>query len=107
MTKEHQQKYFDQFVSKMRDTVLKKGDDYAGQEDRLSNFKMAGQIAGNSAEVNCFNLIGTKIARLNQLLNSGVKANFESVDDTLLDLANYTFLLACIRKESSEQNLPF
>jgi hypothetical protein len=31
---------------------LTKGDDYANA-DRLSNFKMAGQIAGGNAQLNC------------------------------------------------------
>jgi hypothetical protein len=49
------------------------------------------------AERNCLNLIATKVARLGVLLNtSGPPAN-ESIDDTLIDLANYAVLLRMIR----------
>jgi hypothetical protein len=69
MTKEEQQEFFDEYINKMRDVLLNKGDDYANA-DRLSNFKMAGQIAGGNAQLNCLNLIATKVARLGVLLNS-------------------------------------
>lgn len=99
MTLEEQEKTFDEFVSKMKQTMLKKGNDYSDQ-DRLSNFKLAGAITGIGAELNCLNLIATKVARLGQLLN-GKTPNNESVEDSLLDLANYTLLLHMILEERS------
>lgn len=70
MTGEKQRERLAEFTQRMSDTILKKGDDYAGQEDRLANFKDAGQITGTTAAQQCFNLMGTKMARLKQLLNS-------------------------------------
>ena len=95
MTKEEQQEFFDQYVNNMRDVLLNKGDDYANA-DRLSNFKMAGQIAGGNAQLNCLNLIATKVARLGVLLNSKDKPKNESINDSIMDLANYALLLAMI-----------
>jgi len=97
MTKQEQQEFFDEYVNKMRDVLLNKGDDYANV-DRLSNFKMAGQIAGGNAQLNCLNLIATKVARLGVLLNSNDAPKNESINDSIMDLANYAMLLAMINK---------
>lgn len=96
-----QKEIFDSFSAKMEDTLFKKGSDYAN-EDRLSNFKLAGTIAGGSAEINCLNLIATKVARLGVLLNSGKEPNHESVADSVLDLANYAVLLNMILVDKNE-----
>lgn len=98
MTKQEQQQFFDEYVNKMREVLLNKGDDYANA-DRLSNFKFAGLIAGGNAKTNCLNLIATKVARLGVLLNSNDKPKNESVSDSILDLANYAMLLAMIDDE--------
>ena len=102
MTSEEQLIAFDLFTAKMRETISKKGDDYAGA-DRLSNFKVAGNIANqghkNAAAMNVLNLIGTKVARLGQLLNSKDAPKHESIEDSILDGANYMFLLACVLSE--------
>ena len=98
MTKEEQQEFFNDYVIKMRDVLLNKGDDYANA-DRLSNFKMAGQIAGGNAQLNCLNLIATKVARLGVLINSKDKPKNESINDSIMDLANYALLLAMINDD--------
>ena len=98
MTKQEQQQFFDEYVNKMREVLLNKGDDYANA-DRLSNFKLAGLIAGGNAKTNCLNLIATKVARLGVLLNSNDEPKNESVSDSILDLANYSMLLAMIDDE--------
>jgi len=99
MTKQEQEEFFDEYINKMRDVLLNKGDDYANV-DRLSNFKMAGQIAGGNAQLNCLNLIATKVARLGVLLNSNDEPKNESINDSIMDLANYALLLAMINDEN-------
>jgi len=98
MTKEDQEKHFNQMTEQMRTILLSKGDDYANT-DRLSNFKLAGSISGLNAELNCLSLISTKVARLGVLLNSDKTPNNESVLDSVLDLANYSILLSMILKD--------
>ena len=95
MTKEKQIELFNEITEKMRNTLLNKGDDYANT-DRLSNFKLAGGIAGGNAKINCLNSIATKVARLGVLLNSKDAPKNESIDDSVLDLANYAILLSMI-----------
>ena len=91
----------DELFSLQRDILGKKGYDYAG-EDILSNFRLAGMIVNQGARnpdaVNCLNLIGTKVARLGQLLSSGKHAQNESVQDSVIDLCNYAALLYLILK---------
>jgi len=94
MTKQQQEVVFDNMVAEMRKIMLGKGDDYAN-EDRLSNFKLAGNICGITPELNCLNLIATKVARLGVLLQ-GKEPKNESVQDSILDLSNYSVLLNMI-----------
>ena len=102
MTKQEQEAFFKSFTEAQERVLLSKGDDYANT-DRLSNFKLAGTIAGGSAQINCLNLIATKVARLGVLLNSGKQPNNESVQDSILDLANYAVLLAMVLHDAEKK----
>jgi len=98
MNLETQQKQFLEITEQMKSIMFAKGNDYAN-EDRLSNFKLAGNISGLTPELNCLSLISTKVARLGVLLNNDKTPNNESIHDSLLDLANYTILLTMILKD--------
>lgn len=101
MNKERQTELFNAAVEKLRFIIFSKGDDYnANTEDRLSNFKLAGLIARSSAQQNCLEHIATKAVRLGALVNSTEAENHESIEDTLIDLANYSILMAMIREEN-------
>ena len=100
MTQEEQIKHFEVITTQMKETLFKKGNDYSNA-DRLSNFKLAGAICGLKAEQNCLSLIATKVARLGVLLNSDKEPNNESVQDSVLDLANYSILLSMILKSTT------
>lgn len=98
-----QEALFIDFTEKMRSIIFKKGNDYSEggldeSSDRLSNFKLAGSICGLTAEQNCLSLIATKISRIGVLLKKSTADN-ESLEDSLLDGANYFFLLYCLRME--------
>jgi hypothetical protein len=95
MTQEEQVEHFEVITAKMKEILFKKGNDYAN-EDRLSNFKLAGGICGLKAEQNCLSLIATKVARLGVLLNSDKTPDNESIQDSVLDLSNYSILLSMI-----------
>lgn len=92
MNHDEQKQHVEAFFEKMRQTMLNKGNDYANH-DRLSNFKLAGSITGIGASMNCLNLIATKVARLGVLLNADGNPNYESVRDSVLDMAVYAILL--------------
>jgi hypothetical protein len=91
MTTEEQKQHITTFFKRQREILTSKGNDYAN-EDRLSNFKLAGTICQLSPEQNCLSLIATKVARLGVLLNGQIPAN-ESIKDSIIDLANYCVLL--------------
>ena len=101
MNLENQKEYFDDFTSKMKSVMLKKGHDYS-QDGRLSNFKRAGAVCGLDAKLNCLSLIATKVARLGVLLNSVYEPHNESIQDSVLDLANYSVLLSMILKDEQD-----
>ena len=95
MNQQEQVKHFEVITTQMKEILFKKGNDYAN-EDRLSNFKLDGGICGLKAEQNCLSLIATKVARLGVLLNTDKEPNNESIQDSVLDLANYSILLSMI-----------
>jgi len=101
LTEELRDRLIDDFFQEQRKILAKKSNDYAG-EDLLSNFRLAGMIVNQRTEcpdaMNCLNLIGTKVARLGQLLSSNKSTQNESVQDSVIDLANYTVLLHLILK---------
>jgi len=69
----------------------------------LSNFKLAGNITGISAELNCLNLIATKVARLGVLLNNKNEPNNESIEDSCIDGLNYFILLIMLLKDKENE----
>lgn len=97
MNKQTQKELFETFVGMQRDLLDKKWDDYA-TDDRLSNFKLSGPMVTIKPEQVCLSLIAIKVARLGQLLSGKIPKN-ENIDDSILDLANYAFLLHCLRKD--------
>jgi hypothetical protein len=101
MTKKEQAEHFKELMVKIRNIQISKSGDYAKvDEDVLSNFKVAGNVAGLNAQLNCLSLISTKVARLGVLLNSGKEPNNESIRDSVEDLINYSILLDMILSEN-------
>jgi len=97
MNKQQQIDAFNDLIEKAESILLKKGDDYANA-DRLSNFKDAGRITGITTQQHCLALIATKVARLGNLYR-GKTPNNESIQDSIIDLFNYTALLYMIETE--------
>lgn len=88
----------DELHEKMSSVLKSKSGDYANT-DVLSNFKLAGNICGISANKQCLSLIATKVARLGVLLDT-LEPNNESIEDSILDLINYSFLLYCLMEDA-------
>jgi len=89
---------FKEFSEEQLKIIVGKNKDYAN-DDALSNFKLAGNIAGISPQQQALSLIAVKVARLGVLLNNKQPVN-EPVKDSILDLANYAFLLHAITKDN-------
>jgi hypothetical protein len=101
MTQTQQTEHFEKLVDKARQIMLKKGNDYAaGIEDRLVNFKTPGALLNQHPAKVALNLMAVKISRLSNLLDSKQAPNFESIEDTSLDLFVYSILLDSILNEA-------
>ena len=86
----------------MQEIVESKAHDYAKDDNVFSNFEFAADVAGVTVEQEFAVMIGTKVARLRELLGNKTPNN-ESIDDTLLDLANYAALCIAWRKQQEER----
>lgn len=99
MNREQQLERFNNMVDVMEATILSKWDDYAGV-DRLSNFKKVGAMCWLSPEIVTLVMVATKVARLWTLLNSPESPRNESIQDSIIDLANYSCLLSMVVSET-------
>lgn len=90
----------EELYQQMASVLNSKGGDYANV-DVLSNFKLAGNICQITPAQQCLSLIATKVARLGVLLN-GREPNNEAVDDSVIDLINYGFLLSCLLEDNND-----
>jgi hypothetical protein len=77
------------------DLVYTKSQDYASNDDPFKNFREAAQFAGITLEQGIFVRLGDKFARVKNLLEKGESAGAvgEAIEDTLLDICNYTAIL--------------
>jgi len=110
MTNKEFEKIVDWLVEKGPSIMLGKSKDYTDGKDRLGNFK---QIAGAfsaltqhpmTAKENVLQLLLLKIARLENLILKGIEPSNESLEDTMLDLFNYTILYIANVKEQISKN---
>jgi hypothetical protein len=76
-------KHLDTILQELQYIMLKKHEDYGPMN-------ISGAPGGpmNGLRVRMYD----KLARLNNLVNSGDTPNYESIEDTLLDLANYAII---------------
>lgn len=78
--------------------IASKNDDYAGDGDPFANFRMAEKM-GLTTEQGIMLRLLDKVARLANIQKKGsASVTSESIDDTLLDLANYTAILYAYRR---------
>jgi hypothetical protein len=87
---------FNAVLDRMREVHDKKNHDYADDDNPFSNFEGAARMSGLSAEQVLHVMMSIKLERLRQLV-SGKEPNFEGVEDTLLDLANYAAIWLAYR----------
>lgn len=83
---------FDKTMEEARKLLKSKNQDYSGGADALFNIRRGGQY-GVAVRID------DKVSRLLSLLNEKREPNHEGIDDTILDLINYSVLLAALRVE--------
>lgn len=90
-------------LDKQKEIALKKNSDYAGERDFLGNFKMA-EALGIKPSTGIAIRLSDKWSRVCQLIQKDKPAvKDESLEDTLLDMANYSILMIlCLKEEQGE-----
>lgn len=88
---------FEKITDKMLAVCKAKNSDYSGDSpDPFANFSSVEERRICSTEAGFLTRINDKFSRIISLTNSkGPKVKDESVEDTLLDLANYSILMLC------------
>lgn len=100
--------YHKQCCDRLQSIIITKGHDYAGfsQDDIFANFTVVEKVGIASVEVGFLTRMMDKMSRVNSFVKQGVtKVEDEKIEDTLLDLANYSLLLAGWIKHKKELNL--
>jgi len=91
----------DKLMSRMREILVAKGHDYAGADDRFSNFRLC-EAMGIPVWKGIVIRMSDKLSRIFCFAKTDIfKVKDESVEDTLLDLANYCLLCLCAYREES------
>lgn len=86
-----------EFHEKRMKILKEKGQDY-NDTDLLGIFKLIAAIEKRSPEQVILSEITKKVLRLQNLLSTAKTPHFESIEDNVLDLSNYTDLLICAFK---------
>ena len=97
MTPEEYLKYHAECLEKMTAVTKAKNHDYAGfaEGDAFANFTAVENVGIASTEQGFLTRMMDKISRVNSFVKQGVlNVKTESVEDTLIDLANYAILMA-------------
>lgn len=112
MTQEELLKFFDESAAKMRSIMAAKNHDYAGPtqnadvgSDAFANFTRVEALGIATTEQGFLTRMTDKLCRVTTFANCGVlKVEDEKVTDTLLDLANYSILMAAYIKTKKLQS---
>ena len=95
MTQEEKNKEFNSIIQNMYNLYIKKNENYGNSFGKL--YEDLGPISGLVP-------LHNKLNRLTSLIK-GNKNNFESIEDTLIDLANYAIMnLIELKNSSSKEN---
>src|SRR5690242_10231263 len=96
MTKKQYLKYHKECCEKMHDITTRKNSDYTGETDNpFFNFTRSELIGNGTTEQGFITRMMDKISRLISFSQRGfLQVKDESVEDTLLDLANYCILMS-------------
>lgn len=93
---------FLRYLDELKALHVSKGHDYADASDPLKNYVESGRDAGIEAWRAAFARLSEKYHRLVNLLNKGGTPNFESLDDTFMDLAAMALIVKSLRERRQD-----
>ena len=96
MTKEDYFKFHQECTKEMTEITKRKNHDYTGGDlDPFANFTLVEKMNIATTEIGFLTRMSDKMSRINSFVQKGtLLVENESVQDTLLDLANYCILMA-------------
>lgn len=92
MTQDALIQFADDSFKKCLEIMKAKNSDYSAGDDALRNFKTSLLVNLDPKAVLLANIVN-KISRVGNLLNKPPAVTTEKIDDTILDLVNYSILL--------------
>lgn len=107
MNREEYFKYHEQLIKRMTEITIAKNNDYTGAagDDPFANFNRVGSLGVCSTEQGFMVRMLDKYMRINSFVQKGVlQVKDESIEDTLLDLANYCLLFLGYLKSQKQTN---
>ena len=97
-TSQERKELFDSIITKAQDIMFAKAHDYNVAEDVNANFK-AYKLIGVSPTDGVLARLVDKICRLSSISRKEAMVKDESVEDTIVDIINYSIILAHIMKD--------
>lgn len=100
--------YHKSMCERMIETTKKKNADYTGDsDDPFFNFRLVEMYGALSAEQGFFTRLSDKFSRVASFVKRGVLlVKDETIEDTLIDMANYCILFAGYIKSKKLKQLP-
>jgi len=107
MTHKEYLKRFEKYQKLCYNITKAKNQDYSSWNNAFLNFKLVEEVGIATTEQWFLTRMMDKITRINNLLNKEASVKDETIQDTLLDLANYSLLLLIYldEKQTPEYNL--
>lgn len=102
MTREELMSLHDEMCAKGKSLMTAKNADYS-KSTALGNFFVAEALQACSAENGIIVRMSDKLSRIVSILEKGNQVKDESVQDTLVDIINYTVLLGAVIREKKEK----
>ena len=86
-------------------TLIRKGEEYASDLDRLHNFKVAAALQGESQMQALGGMLAKHVVSIFDLIQAGKPASLDLWNEKIGDAMNYLFLLkACVLEEQAITN---
>lgn len=93
---------FADILISMNTIMEAKNGDYATDSNPFSNFKLVEDLWIASAEQAILVRMSDKFARIANLIDKEAKVKDETIEDTLIDLANYSIILTVLLKSKTK-----
>ncbi len=94
MTSKELIEFHKKFCETMNETIAAKNADYADADSAFSNFTRVELLGIATTEQGFLTRMVDKLCRIANLIKQPAKVKDESIIDTLMDLANYSIILA-------------